>query len=135
MTLSRFAPMIDLSFLLLIFFMTTTRFAQPEGLLSSRMQARASSGVALPFSPIVIRLTATGPADADVALAVDRFEGAPQALPKLPDFLRSIQTQPGFDRDTPVVLVGADEVRWDHVVGAWNAALRAGFKSIAFAEP
>ena len=53
---------------------TTTRFAQPEGLLSSRMQARASSGVALPFSPIVIRLTATGPADADVALAVDRFE-------------------------------------------------------------
>ena len=60
------------------------------------MQARASSGVALPFSPIVIRLTATGPADADVALAVDRFEDAPQALPKLPG-LPAVHSEPNRD--------------------------------------
>ena len=64
MTLSRFAPMIDMSFLLLVFFITTTRFAAPEGLLSSQMPAYGAGGsgpvIALPLTPLVMRIGAEG---------------------------------------------------------------------------
>jgi len=140
MTLSRFAPMIDMSFLLLIFFMTTTRFAQPEGQLNSDMPrygAGAGSGpfVPLPETPIVVRLRPGDGPEEGVQVTVDRFPGAPAAIAELPDFLRQVHKQPGFDAQTPVIIVAENQVLWDHVVGCWNAALRAGCKNIAFAEP
>jgi len=140
MTLSRFAPMIDMSFLLLIFFMTTTRFAQPEGQLNSDMPrygAGAGSGpfVPLPETPVVIRLRPGDARNEGVNVSVDRFPGAPATLAGLPGFLDQVHRQPGFDAQTPVIIVAENEVLWDYVVGCWNAALRAGCKNIAFAEP
>jgi biopolymer transport protein ExbD len=131
------APMIDMSFTFLIFFVVTTRFMLPEGILSSTMprQGSAAAAVALPFSPIVVRIGWAGPGDDDYKIRVDRFANAPARFADLPEFLRGIQSEPGFDKDTPLVIVADDDVRWDHVVGCWNAALLAGCKNIAFAAP
>ena len=130
------APMIDMAFLFLIFFLVTTTFERAEGILSSKLPEDAGRpAVALPISPIVIRLAPTGPGNADCTIRVDRFENVPQRVEALTDFLRRIHELPGFDRDTPVVIVPLDEVRWDHVVGCWNAALRAKCTRVAFAEP
>ena len=80
MTLSRFAPMIDMSFLLLVFFITTTRFAAPEGILSSQMPAYGAGGtgpqVALPLTPLVLRIH-PGADPGDFSISIDRFESAP----------------------------------------------------------
>lgn len=140
MTLSRFAPMIDMSFLLLIFFMTTTRFAQPEGQFRSEMPrygAGAGTGpfVPLPETPVVVRLKTGETAESGVRVIVDRFPGAPTAPAELAAFLRQVQKQPGFDAQTPVIIVADNKVLWDHVVSCWNAALRAGCTNVAFAEP
>ncbi len=139
MTLSRFAPMIDMSFLLLVFFMTTTRFAAPEGMLSSQMPAYGAGGsgpaVALPLTPLVLRVAAADADASGLSLSIDRFDTAPRDLKGLPEFLTAILKEPGFDADTPMIIVADDAVRWDHVVNAWNAALRAGWKNIAFAAP
>jgi biopolymer transport protein ExbD len=139
MTLSRFAPMIDMSFLLLVFFIATTRFSQPEGVLSSRMPAYGAGGggpvVALPLSPLVVHLSRAGPGAADCSVRVDRFENAPNDLSRLTGFLAQLLREPGFDMDNPVIIVADDDVCWDHVVNCWNAALRAGCKNIAFAAP
>lgn len=130
------APMIDVTFLLLIFFLVTTTFERAEGILASDLpEAGQVQAVPLPISPIVIRLTQQGPGHDDYAIRIDRFENVPQDLEELPVFLRQIQQQPGFDKQTPVVIVAGNEVRWDHVVGCWNAALRAGCSRVAFAEP
>ena len=96
------APMIDVTFLLLIFFLVTTRFERAEGLLASELP---------------------------------RESGAPSSFDGLADALRAIQRRPGFDKDTPVVIVAENDVRWDHVVSCWNAALRAECTRIAFGEP
>jgi biopolymer transport protein ExbD len=139
MTLSRFAPMIDMSFLLLVFFMTTTRFSAPEGLLSSQMPAYGAGGtgpaIALPLTPLVMRVAAAGPNASEMSVSIDRFESAPRNLIGLPEFLTAVLAEPGFDVDTPMIIVADDAVHWDHVVNAWNAALRAGWKNIAFAAP
>lgn len=140
MTLSRFAPMIDMSFLLLIFFISTTRFQNPEGILTTDMPkwgggGGRGTGVALPLSPIIVRLSALNADGLDCAVSLDRFAEAPKDLASLAGFLGGVLREPGFDKETPVVIVATDEVRWDHVVGCWNAALRAGCKNIAFAAP
>jgi len=131
------APMIDVSFLLLIFFLVTTTFERAEGILSSSMpkETGAHAAVALPISPIVVRVSKSGPGIDNITLSIDRFNDVPQDFDALPEFLQSIFATPGFDHDTPVVIVAGNDVAWDNVVGCWNAAVRAGAKKIAFAEP
>lgn len=131
------APMIDVSFLLLIFFLVTTTFERAEGILASDLPRNqgAQFAVTLPISPIVVRLDRSGPGDDDYTLRVDRFPRAPSEIEELPEFLRGVHKLPGFDRDTPVVIVATNDVRWDHVVRCWNAIILADCRKIAFAEP
>ena len=130
------APMIDVTFLLLIFFLVTTTFERAEGIIASDLpEVGAVPAVPLPISPIVLRIGQSGPGHDDYAISVDRFEDVPQDFSDLPDFLRQIRQQPGFDRQTPVVIVAENDVRWDHVVNCWNAVLKAGCRRVAFGEP
>ena len=130
------APMIDVSFLLLIFFLVTTTFERAEGILSSKLPRDAGvPAVALPISPIVVRITQVGVADEDYRIRIDHFNAQPATASDLAGHLRQIQQQPGFDEQTPVLIVPESAVRWDHVMGCWNAAIRAGCKRIAFSEP
>ena len=131
-----FAPMIDVTFLLLIFFLVTTSFERAEGLLTSRMPKDTRvPAVPLPLSPIVVRVAQTGSGHDDYTLRVDNFKVALTDVRELADVLIRIHLQPGFDKKTPVVIVANNDVRWDHVVGCWNAALKAGCERIAFGEP
>ncbi len=130
------APMIDVSFLLLIFFLVTTTFERAEGILSSKLPRDAGvPAVALPISPIVVRITQVGVGHEDFRIRIDHFDAEPDSAMELAGHLRQIQRQPGFDEQTPVLIVPDNAVRWDHVMGCWNAALRAGCKSVAFSEP
>lgn len=130
------APMIDVTFLLLIFFLVTTTFERAEGLLSSEMPGNTTAAaVALPLSPIVVRLTPGDTGVESVSIRIDRLDSAPADFEELVAYLGELQGKPGFDEDTPVVIIAGTEVRWDYVVGAWNAALRAGCTRVAFGEP
>ncbi|MCP4590468.1 MAG: biopolymer transporter ExbD [bacterium] len=123
-------PMIDVTFLLLIFFLVTSTFERPEGLFAANLPQDA--GIAappLPISPIIVRLT---PAGSACRIRIDNFSEAPVSFGDLADFLKNVQGNPGFDDRTPVVIVADDSLAWDHVVACWNAAVRASCKSIAF---
>lgn len=131
-----FAPMIDVTFLLLIFFLVTTTFERAEGILASRLpRDTPQPAVSLPLSPIVVRLQQVGPEHHDFDITIDHFQNAPNDFEELTGFIQQIHEQPGFDTKTPVVIVADHDVRWDHVVGCWNAALRARCERIAFGEP
>lgn len=127
------APMIDVTFLLLIFFSVTTTFKRAEGYLGAKMPTDAGRPlVALPVSPIVIRVQQYGVGPNEYRLRIDQFVDAPATFTDLTRMLKDIQGNPGFDESTPVVIAAEPEVAWDHVVNCWNAALRAGCKNIAF---
>lgn len=129
-----FAPMIDVTFLLLIFFLVTTTFEPAEGILASKMAKDLGvASVALPLTPIVVQLTQMSEAHDDVAIHLERFpQERPRTFLELTETIRRIHNLPGFDRDTPLVIAAGSDVRWDHVVGCWNAAVRAGCSAIAF---
>ena len=130
------APMIDVTFLLLIFFLVTTTFERAEGILRSQLPTGVGAPApSLPITPIVVRLQSAGASGAAYTLRVDHFDATPSTFVELAELLREIKHQPGFDNKTPVAVVAENNVLWDHVVGAWNAAVVAGFQHVAFAEP
>jgi len=127
------APMIDLTFLLLIYFLLTTVFQRAEGVLGANLpRDRGRPAVALPISPIVVRVAGTGPSVSDFALRIDDFAAQPASFSELSAFLVDIRRNEGFDEDTPVVIVAGADTPWELVVECWNAAVRARCRSIAF---
>ena len=127
------APMIDVTFLLLIFFSVTTTFKRAEGYLSAKLPRDAGQPtVALPVSPVVVRVQQFGMGPGDYRIKLDQFLNTPATFGELTRLLIDIQGNPGFDQETPVVIAAEADVSWDHVVNCWNAVLRAGYKNIAF---
>ncbi len=127
------APMIDITFLLLIFFLVTSTFKRAEGYLSARLpKDMGQPTVALPISPIIIHVEQYGEKSSEYRLRVENFINAPATFGELTEFLINVQGNPGFDKTTPVVIAAEPDVAWDHVVNCWNAALRADCKSISF---
>ncbi len=129
-------PLVDVTFLLMIFFVIAGTFEAGEGVLSSQMLATGSGpGVPLPISPIVVRLTKAGLTVDDFTIRIDRPAITALTFADLADHLARIRGQGGFDGETPVIIYADDEVGWQHVVNGWNAAARAGFANLAFGRP
>lgn len=128
--------MVDIVFLLLIFFMLQMRFHQVEGILPNKLpktQGLAASSQ-VPMSPlrVMVRQVGDGPTDYVVSIA-QMAPPLPQNFIDLYVRLRQIQKTPGYSDETPVVIVPQGEVKWDHVINAYNAAVRAEFTRIHFA--
>ena len=69
----QFTSMIDVVFLLLIFFMTTTSLAIPEAQLSSALQVERESGRAADLLPQIVEATT----QVQTPPGVDPLDGAP----------------------------------------------------------
>jgi len=131
-------PMIDVVFLLLFFFLTVSRFRGTEGMLPAQLPAEAPAvSTEIPRMPIQIRFLTSAATPSICRVTVDPFEDI-VAVPieQLALTLNEIrQSRPGFDADTPVHLLAGDDVQWDHVVNAYNAALAARYEKVFFARP
>jgi len=134
-------PMIDVVFLLLFFFLVVTRFGAGEGVLPAQIPTRSTPVTAeVPRAPLRVRLVMEPP-DGRVEgglnacrVTIDRFNETPIDMSALAAALRKIrEMNVGFDEQAPVHLIAGDEIAWDHVVNAYNAALAAEFYKIYFA--
>lgn len=125
-------PMIDIVFNLLVFFLVATKFTPAEGVLAGRLpDVRTSQAVlSVPTVPIRIRLV---PQDGTgYLIMIEERSVRPADFDQLAELLRQIQAEPGYDEKTPVVLLADAELVWDHVVNAYNAAVRSKYKNIVF---
>jgi biopolymer transport protein ExbD len=127
--------MLDVTFQLLIFFVLTASFAVGEGLLPATLPA--GSGVAdpaeAPQQPVNITLLSRGLGEVTISV-----EGAP-AMGNFSELYAWLNTQHvrrgGYiEEDTPIIIKPDAEVPWDHVVNAFNAAVRAKFTNVNFAQ-
>jgi biopolymer transport protein ExbD len=130
-------PMLDVLFLLLFFFMAAaSRFLGSEGMLPAKLPAqRAAVAAEIPRTPIRIRFQQSKANPDDCRVTIDQLNESPGVpIAELVTALKKIrESQPGFDANTPVHLMAGDDVRWDHVVNAYNAALAAQYEKVFFA--
>lgn len=137
------APMMDVMFNLLIFFLVATTFKLPEGLLQARLprtQGISSKQQSIvPLVPIkifldskdskvpLIRVNSTIRTDAASLIIIEGFE-------QLHNLLQQILQKPGISRNTPIIIAAKPQTSWDLVVNAYNTAVRTEFKHVVFAK-
>lgn len=135
-----FTAMIDVVFLLLLYFMLTADFAKQEDAFALDLPGQGAAEVAddpfaLPEQPILVSVRSRGDGQADYALTTDSplvgdvtdYDALSTTLGTLrgdllaPDHEMVISPEPG--------------TRWEHTLGAYNAVTRAGFERVRFARP
>lgn len=137
------AAMIDVVFLLLIFFMVATRFKLGEEIyrldLPERGEALAADPFKLDDEPLRITVTSHGRDAETYRIELDGPYDQPRTFDALHQFLRDRQLSPDhpaglFPTDHPILIQPGPATRWEHAIGAFNAAVRARYTNISFAE-
>ena len=136
-------PMIDVVFQLLIYFMLATNFALGEQVF--RLDLPQRGGVVepedpfhLPEEPLRIVVRSEGPGEEDVGITIEGPYPQPADLRQLEAFLVESRAMGGrgyFLEDHPVIIVPGKSTSWGHVVDVFNAAVRAGYLKVRFADP
>jgi len=124
--------MIDVIFLLLIYFVITANFTVDEGVLTAKLPqgagAPTSSDLELPKQPLNIVLRSVDASGVNVTINGVERVGSFTEL-----YQRMMGLQGGtYPADNPVVIQPDDRVRWQHVVNAFNAAVRAKYTNVSF---
>lgn len=122
----RMTPLIDVIFLLLIFFIMTMQFQKPEGVLANRLPEKGGQSVTQQEDLEIVRLR--------IRLSIT--EGDMPAIRLQDREVRSYDELYGFLTMLPedVLLVVEPEARvpYRHVVGVYNACLKAEKRNIVF---
>jgi len=115
-------PLIDIVFLLLIFFMVTTSFSRETRLLVSLPEASGSAENATESIEVLV--------DKEGGYAIN---GRRLVNAEVDSLVRGLELESGGDISLLVVLVADAEVQHQSVVSAMEAIGRAGFTSLSIA--
>lgn len=133
--------MIDVIFQLLIYFIITASFTLGEGVITARLpkgSGPAPSPDKLPDQPLNIILQSQGAYD--VRINIEGIAEAPHNFTGLAQLLERVQFDPqrgrsgAYKPDNPVIIKPDGRVRWQHVVNAFNAAVKARYSNVSFAQ-
>ena len=120
------APMVDVVFVLLLFFMACAGQTVTEGLLKISLPNHAKSEAAIK-APIVIDITANG----DVMANGTSQPGNPfeRDIPALVEYLK---TAMGADAEIPVVIRPSMDAKHERLIDVLNSCRQAKVKNLTF---
>jgi biopolymer transport protein ExbD len=133
--------MIDVVFLLLVYFMTATNFKVGEELYRMDIPARGVAAAPDPFQlenePLRIRVATTGRIDSAYRLRLEPATRQPANFEQLHEQLHSLHVDQGgwMVSDDPIIIEPTATTRWLHTMAAYNAAARAKYTNITFGAP
>jgi len=125
--------MIDVVFQLLIFFVVTAGFSQGEGVIQARLPGGGGATVIGPPPPatrLTVRVRSVGAYA--YRLGIDPAGRTPASFHELATVLERLKGV--YGPDTPVIIQPDGPVRWQHVVNAFNAAVKARYEHVTFAH-
>lgn len=133
--------MLDVIFLLLIYFVITANFVLDEGVLTARMPRGTGEApqdqIEPPPQRLEIELIPVDDYRVNINVAgADRIT----TFTQLAEVLVGLQYDPErglqgvYPPDNPVVIKPGGDVRWQHVVNAFSAAIKARYSNVAFSQ-
>ncbi len=133
--------MLDLSFNILIFFIITANFAVHEGVITAKVPSIDGSllnekPLDLPKTPLKVMLSATS-GEGQARITIDGSSEQTQDFDRLSEVLGRIQKNKenpagAFDPDNPVIINPDKNTRWQDVVNAFNAVVKAKYSDVSF---
>ena len=124
-------PMIDVTFLLLLFFLLTFTFRPAEGQIPGSLPGGVPPPP--PSAPIRIRLYPMGPDRTGVVYEVADCAWMIRTPRELGQILERLAGAAG-GRDSPVTIEPRGDVQWRWAVEAFNQSVRVGFRKVGFAR-
>ncbi|MCF7957545.1 MAG: biopolymer transporter ExbD [Phycisphaerae bacterium] len=133
----RMIPMIDVVFLLLIFFLMTANFRPREGFLPAELPRQITRSDLVELEPLLIYLQSRpdGSCVVDIGDAGSFTVGSPEERGSFSDLgveLKKIIAQQGRNLDDPVKLVPNALTKWDHVVKTYDMLWQLDLRNIIF---
>ncbi|MDY7009595.1 MAG: biopolymer transporter ExbD [Planctomycetota bacterium] len=127
-------PMIDIVFQLLLFFLLACQFRADEGHIAANLpDISGPPPRTISIEPIDITLRATGSENLGVLITVQHTDAPLTTAEELHNYLLQMKQRHGKKADeVPVTIKPLGNVRWMHVVNAFNQAIRADYKKVGF---
>jgi len=127
-------PMIDVTFLLILFFILVMDFPKAEGFIPGTLPQKI--GMASPTEQIIEKITVVlRPVGQDRAGVVYEISGNPSPIPGPTELYGAlVDRRESSTTKAPVIIQPRADVRWEYVVEAFNQAVRAKFQNVAFAS-
>lgn len=134
--------MIDVVFLLLVYFMVATDFRKAEEIYTLDLPERAEGMSVDPFEldeePLLVLVRTSGSAGDSYRLGLDGPWDPVQDFQALYEFLRARQVDGMggglFGTDHPIVIIPDATVHWEYTIDAFNSAVRAGYVNVTLKE-
>ena len=133
--------MIDVVFLLLIYFMVATEFRSAEASFPMDLpEERRNATVVLDEQPLVVLVESTGTLLSDIRLQLEGPWDPVDTLEGLRTFLK-VNRADGFGSsglftpDHPILIRPSSNTRWEHAVAAYNAVVQARYANITLGSP
>ena len=127
-------PMIDVVFQLLLFFLLACQFRTQEGLIPANLPDIKGPEIFTPLKimPVRVNVLATGAENEGALFRIEETDLQWSSADGLYAYLKDLAGKEDPQR-VPVIIKPVAFVRWGHVVNAFNQAVLARFKRIAFA--
>lgn len=122
-------PLIDVLFMLLLYFLLSTRFRQMEGDIAGSLPGTQSSDKVAP-DDLEITILPAGEGNTKARYEIARANLQMDSAEDL--YAQLLRYTKEYNADTPVLIKPQGNVRWIFVVEAFNQSVRARFKNIGF---
>jgi biopolymer transport protein ExbD len=134
----RMVPMIDVVFLLLVFFLLAANYRSREGFLPSELPRQETAAESAELEPLFVYLhsRADGACEVDIGSEISFVIGPASEggdFSVLGRELLNVIKEQHRSLDDAVKLVPGSDTKWDHVVKAYDAMWQIELRQIIFA--
>lgn len=133
----RMVPMIDVVFLLLVFFLLAANFRTQEGFLPAELPKQTETGQYVPLEPLIIRIQTVQDDRCKIQIGNNECqiaspETAEAGFEILSQQLKEVLKHQGRRLDDAIKLVPSKNTKWDHFVKAYNAIWQIDCRNVIF---
>lgn len=132
-------PLIDVVFLLLVFFLLTASFRPQEGFLPTRLPQQSATAEPSELEPVPIRVTTMPNGDCQVQIGslepmLISAEATAEGFSQVRDAMyHYVFVQQGRTTENPIKLIPTVQTKWDHVVKTYHCLWQLNLTKVIFA--
>jgi len=131
-------PMIDVVFLLLVFFLLTASFRPREGFLPTKLPRQSDAAEPAELEPVTIRVLTLPNGDCQIRIGTQNprlisADSLAEGFSQLKNAIYHLFVQQGRTTENPIKLIPTSRTKWDHVVKTYHCLWQLNLTNVIFA--